>query len=126
MNRQHLVFVYGTLRQGHGNHHLLKDAYSYGVGSTVDSYAMYLTSGYPYVTSSEAHYPIVGEMYAVDDATLEELDRMEGHPRYYERREISVIVDGERYSPWMYFRNPPGVLMQCGDYNDARCCMKKR
>lgn len=119
MEKKHLVFVYGTLRSGHSNHHLLKDAYCYGTGSTEAGYAMYLISGYPYVTSSEARYPIVGEMYAVDDDTLKTLDRMEGHPRYYERRETTVIVDGNRHIAWMYFRDPQGMLMQNGDYNEV-------
>ena len=119
MELKHLVFVYGTLRLGHSNHHLLKDAYSYGIGSTESSYTMYLVGGYPYVTSSENRYPIVGEMYAVDDDTLSDLDRMEGHPRYYERREINVIIGEVHHVAWMYLRNPQGLLMQSGDYNDV-------
>ncbi len=117
MEQKNLIFVYGTLRNGHCNHHLLKDAYCYGIGSTESSYAMYLVSGYPYITSSETRYPIVGELYGVDDETLNLLDRMEGHPRYYERREISVTVGGTLYTAWMYFRDPPGILVQSGDFD---------
>lgn len=124
MEQKHLVFVYGTLRKDHDNHHLLKDAHSYGTGATEASFAMYQISGYPYITSSEARYPIVGEMYAVDDYTLKELDCMEGHPRYYKRRETPVIVDGEPYAAWIYFRDPPGVLMQSGDYNEINSVMR--
>ena len=119
MERKHLVFVYGTLRSGHSNHHLLKDAHCHGTGNTEACYAMYLMRGFPYVTSSEARYRIVGELYAVDDVTLKTLDSMEGHPRYYERRETPVIVGDEHYTAWMYFRDPQGVLMPGGDYNDA-------
>jgi len=119
MERKHLVFVYGTLRNGHSNHHLLKEAFCFGTGSTEASYAMYLISGYPYVTSSESRYPIVGELYAVDDDTLKILDSMEGHPRYYERRETTVIVCGDNHVAWMYFRDPQGLLMKSGDYNDV-------
>lgn len=117
MESNHLLFVYGTLRSGHSNHHLLKDACCYGVGNTLEKYAMYLTSGYPYVNSHESRYPIVGELFGIDDNTLLELDKMEGHPRYYERRETPVTVDGKQYTAWMYFRDPPGVLMQSGDYS---------
>ena len=113
-----LVFVYGTLRKGHSNHHLLKDGDCYGVGRSEACYAMYLKNGYPYITSSETRYPIVGELYSVDADTLEALDKFEGHPRYYERREIPVIVGEDRYTAWVYFRDPPGVLMQSGDYNE--------
>lgn len=116
MESERLVFVYGTLRSGHSNHHFLKDANSIGVGTTVNNYAMYLTSGYPYVNSCESRYPIVGELYGVDDSTLIMLDKLEGHPRHYERRETPVTVEGKQYTAWMYFRDPPGVLMQNGDY----------
>lgn len=119
MDSQHLIFVYGTLRQSHGNHQMLKDARYYGVGSTRDNYSMYIAGGYPYVISSEARYPIVGELYAVDGETLEKLDKMEGHPHYYTRREVSVIVDNQEYSAWMYVRDPHGTLMPTGDYSDA-------
>jgi gamma-glutamylcyclotransferase (GGCT)/AIG2-like uncharacterized protein YtfP len=119
MEPKHLIFVYGTLRKGHCNHHLLKDAYCYGIGSSEASYAMYLKNGYPYITSSESRYSIVGELYSVDDDTLSQLDRFEGHPRYYERREKPVIVGESRYIAWMYFRDPPGVLMQRGDFNEV-------
>jgi gamma-glutamylaminecyclotransferase len=119
MEQKHLVFVYGTLRQAHSNHQLLGDAYCYGTGSTRDKYAMYITSGYPYVISTEARYPIVGELYAVDDETLDKLDKMEGHPHYYIRREIIVDIETVEYRAWMYFRHPQGTLMPSGDYNDA-------
>lgn len=119
MESEHLVFVYGTLRSAHSNHHLLEDANSYGTGTTVENYAMYLTSGYPYVNSCEPRYQIAGELYGIDDSTLEVLDKMEGHPRHYERREIQVTVGRKQYSAWMYFKDPPGVLMQNGDYSKA-------
>lgn len=119
MEPKHLVFVYGTLRKGHCNHHLLKDAHFYGIGMTEGLYAMYLKNGYPYVTSTEYRYPIVGELFAVDDDTLGVLDKFEGHPRHYERRESPVRAGAEPYVAWIYFRDPPGVLMQSGDYNDV-------
>ena len=119
MERKHSVFVYGTLRNGHSNHHLLNDAYCYGVGSTESNYSMYIIGGYPYVTSSETRYPIVGELYGVDDESLIKLDKMEGHPRYYECMETLIIVGKEHYTAWMYYRNPNGILMDSGDFNDV-------
>ena len=119
MESNHLVFVYGTLRSTHCNHHLLKDAYCHGVGVSEDRYAIYLKNGYPYITSSEDRYQITGELYSVDDATLLLLDKFEGHPRHYERREICVSVGNERYNAWAYFHDPPGIRMQSGDFNDV-------
>jgi gamma-glutamylcyclotransferase (GGCT)/AIG2-like uncharacterized protein YtfP len=92
------------------------EAYCYGTGTTQDNYAMYIAGSYPYVISTEARYPIVGELYAVDDDALHLLDKMEGHPRYYTRREIAVYVEGIEYIAWMYFRDPPGTLLPTGDF----------
>jgi len=118
MENQHLIFVYGTLRTGHSNHQLLGAAHCYGVGRTRDNFAMYIISGYPYVTSAEPRYPIVGELYAVDDRMLERLDKVEGHPHYYVRRKVVVDVGDEEFSAWMYLRDPPGSLLPSGDYNE--------
>jgi gamma-glutamylaminecyclotransferase len=119
MEHKHLVFVYGTLRQSRGNHQLLVGAHFYGIGNTKQKYAMYLVGGFPYVISTEQRYPIVGELYAVDDEILKKLDRLEGHPIYYARTEVVVIVETVEYSAWMYFRDPKGTLLQSGDYDDA-------
>ena len=119
MKRKHLVFVYGTLRRSRGNHQLLEDAHFYGIGKTKQEYAMYLVGGFPYVISTEPRHPIVGELYAVDDDTLKNLDKLEGHPIYYARSEVVVIVDDVEYTAWMYFRDPKGTLLPSGDYNDA-------
>jgi gamma-glutamylaminecyclotransferase len=119
MENKHLVFVYGSLRQNHSNHRLMGDAHCYGVGRTCDKYAMYITGGYPFVTSTEARYQITGELYAVDDDILDIVDKMEGHPLYYIRREVVIDVEGVEYVAWMYFRDPHGRLMTTGDYNDA-------
>ena len=119
MESKHLVFVYGTLRSGHSNHHLLQGAHNYGSGNTFENYSMYLISGYPYVTSFEPRYPIIGELFEIDSATLSVLDRMEGHPRYYERRKIQVIVGESQYTAWMYFKDPPGLLAPDGDFSNT-------
>lgn len=116
MEPTNLIFVYGSLRKQHGNHHLLKGAQFYGIFETRERYAMYVVSGYPYVTSSENRYPIIGELYGIDDETLHNLDRMEGHPRYYVRRETIVVQGETERTAWMYFRDPYGTLMEHGDF----------
>lgn len=119
MEEKHLVFVYGTLRESRGNHQLLEGADFLGIGNTKQKYSMYLVGGFPYVISTEPRYPIVGELYRVDDVMLKQLDKMEGHPIYYARREVAVIVGEVEYTAWMYFLDPKGTLLLSGDYNDA-------
>ncbi len=43
---------------------------------------------------------IVGEVYEVDEATLAELDRLEGHPEFYRRTEIA-LADGARVEAYV-------------------------
>lgn len=117
MDKTNLIFVYGSLRQTHVNHQLLNGARCYGIGSTIDNYAMYLSGGYPYVICTEDRYPIVGELYAVDGITLKQLDKMEGHPHYFVRKKVGVVVDDKEYSAWMYVREHQGRLLSCGDFN---------
>lgn len=121
MDSLHLIFVYGSLRQAHVNHQLLKNASYHGVGSTVKKYSMYISGGYPYVICSEDRYPIVGELYSVDGSTLDQLDKMEGHPHYFVRREVGVIVGEAEYSAWMYVREHHGRLLSSGDFNQSLC-----
>ena len=117
MAKKHYVFVYGTLRKGFGNHHLLRNAKFIGEGLTKEKYSLYATS-IPYVVK-EPLIRIKGELYEVDDFILEELDYLEGHPHFYERELIDVVVNNKVYKAWMYFYpEPRGNLIKSGDYKD--------
>ena len=97
------VFVYGTLRKGCGNHRLLEQSIFVGNAKTVRKCAMY-SVGIPYVTELERDVQIVGEVYEVDDSTLRRLDRLEGHPNFYERRKIKVFLEnGNKIKAFLYF-----------------------
>jgi gamma-glutamylaminecyclotransferase len=119
MEDKHLIFAYGTLRQLHGNHQLLEGAHFYGTGSTKEKYSIYLVGGFPYAVSTEPRYPVIGELYGVDDETLRKIDKLEGHPIYYARNEVVVTVDNVEYTAWMYFRDPKGTLLHSGNYDDV-------
>jgi len=116
MNKQY-VFVYDMLRRECGNNFLLGDSRLVGEAITAESYAMYVTL-IPYVVRDQAVGWIVGEVYEVDDATLHDLDRVEGHPYWYSRAMAPVILqDGKRVNAWIYFASEgPGELLRSGDY----------
>lgn len=88
---RHLVFVYGTLLRGESNHGLLDEAEFLGEATTSDEYVLVDLGPYPaIVPADEAHATrITGEVYAVDDAGLVELDHLEDAPRLYQRVEAS-------------------------------------
>lgn len=97
-----LVFVYGSLKEGFGNHSVLGYSEKLGVHVTKPEYSMYSLGAYPYVKVGGTT-AITGEVYAVDQDTLEDLDRLEGVPTFYNRHEIDT--------PWgeaiMYVINKP-------------------
>tara|TARA_R110002153_G_scaffold220015_1_gene372515 strand:+ start:11198 stop:12262 length:1065 start_codon:yes stop_codon:yes gene_type:complete len=120
----HLVAVYGTLRKGFGNHRLLSSARLLGAGQTIEQYAM-VAQGIPYVASGhrEEGHNLRVEVYAVDDATLKQLDQLENHPEWYQRKEIKISLDnGIVVTSWLYFNDtvPIEDLPLLKDYADYR------
>jgi gamma-glutamylcyclotransferase (GGCT)/AIG2-like uncharacterized protein YtfP len=108
-------FVYGTLRRGECNHHLLGDAVFLGFHRTTARYSMLRMGWYPAVIDG-GHTRISGEVYQISKAHLPWLDQLEDYPHTYNRRLISTP-----YGPaWMYFyRHPiaPGTpRMKSGDW----------
>ena len=110
----YFVFVYGTLKKGYSNHHFLLDASFIGQGRTQNKYTMYADS-IPYVCEQPQTSYIYGELYLVNDDILQALDQLEEHPFFYERKEISVLVEGKICQAWMYFcHHPSGSLVPDG------------
>jgi len=85
-----LILVYGSLRQGMGNHGLLADSEFLGEYNFEDNYVMLDWGGFPALTPSEEIYPIVGEVYKVDEATYRRVEMLEGYPNFYDRIEVNT------------------------------------
>lgn len=96
------VAVYGTLKQGHGNHRLLEHVERQAVGH-VSGHRLF-QSGIPFLIADEtSEYDVLVEVYDVDDTTLASLDMLEGHPSAYCRRELNVhLEDGTDTEAWVY------------------------
>tara|TARA_R100001443_G_scaffold113417_1_gene128034 strand:- start:175 stop:522 length:348 start_codon:yes stop_codon:yes gene_type:complete len=112
-----VVFVYGTLKEGHGNHSLLHSAIKVSKAETCEKYGMYET-GIPYVIKNESKTKIYGEVYLVDEQTFQNLDWLEGHPVCYKREKIKVKLDNDRRTTaWIYFYpTPQGREIKNGKY----------
>lgn len=98
----HRVFVYGSLKRGGGNHHLLADAALEG-DAIVEGLEMWDTGqGFPACVPGDG--AVEGEVYRVDDATLLAVDRLEGVPDLYERRRVEgmwvYVWSGDREEGW--------------------------
>lgn len=93
-----LLFVYGSLRQGLQNHHILHSARYICECKTIDTYIMIATKSksFPYILHDK-HMPekytpthITGELYEISDETLQKLDILEDHPYTYTRQLINI------------------------------------
>jgi gamma-glutamylcyclotransferase (GGCT)/AIG2-like uncharacterized protein YtfP len=83
------LFVYGSLRRGGSNHCELSGARFLGETCTAANYALVWIGQYPALVAGTEN--VSGELYAVDDARLVELDAFEGEA--YTRGSID-LVDG--------------------------------
>lgn len=117
------VFVYGTLKEGHGNHGC------YFEGNDGATLLGRCTITGPYVMRSLGFFPcvsqvdgavdaeILGEVYQVDGDTLDALDMLEGHPSWYVRHQI----DTPWKKAWCYFM-PEAELHSSDDAIVASGC----
>lgn len=104
------IFVYGTLKDGCRNDYLLKDSKKIGNAITVDKFGLF-EDNFPYLIKKPI-FNIKGEIYFIDNKKLEELDRFEGAPEYYERDLINVFLGEKVIQAFTYFRKnglPNGV-----------------
>jgi gamma-glutamylcyclotransferase (GGCT)/AIG2-like uncharacterized protein YtfP len=103
-----MVFVYGTLKRGHGNNYLLDGAEFVGEAASVGACYRVLDGGFPRAFDArDDGHPIFGEVFAVDLKTLRNLDRLEGHPRWYRRRRRRFrFADGRKVAAWVYVMQP--------------------
>ncbi len=94
-----LVAVYGSLKRGQSNHHWLGGAPCCGC---VDLAGLQLYDLGPYPMAVASGLPsdrVKVELYAVSAQGLAQLDRLEDHPRDYQRH-LLQLADGRQ--AWVY------------------------
>lgn len=57
-----------------------------------------------------------GVLWQVTDECLASLDRFEGYPDYYDRREVEIVYCGDRITAWVYVMT--GQPEQCPPSDD--------
>ena len=92
-----LVFVYGSLLTGLGNHRCMLRAEGQFVSEcvSVDDINMYSLGGFPMVslTNTDQGQKIIGEIYMVSSAGVTgPLDGLEGYPSFYNRTQVPVTL----------------------------------
>ena len=112
------VFVYGTLKKGHGNNTLLRFADYLSTTQTVKPFVLG-DVGFPYAFRQEIvpdqHkkllFPVEGEVWKVPDLyTFIGLDGLEGFPTHYNRR---IIETDSGVTAWMYMQDDWTCAQMC-------------
>lgn len=79
------VLVYGSLKQGYGNHRVMQEAGGELIGKhTLSGFDMHSLGGFPAIVRGEGR--VECEVYQVEN--LAPLDRLEGHPTFYKREVV--------------------------------------
>jgi gamma-glutamylaminecyclotransferase len=88
-----LLFVYGTLKKGCSNHGQIAGQQFLGLAHTPPGFRLYDIGGYPaLVAQPDSPTGVIGEVWSVDPASLERLDRFEGvHEGLYRRESIALL-----------------------------------
>lgn len=108
------VFVYGTLLRGEVNHRLLAGAELLGPHRTQPCFTLFSLGAYPALIRG-GRTAIAGEVFAVDDAGLVRLDRLEDYPRLYRR----ALIPTPYGRAWVYLYRGPlrdRAVIHSGDW----------
>jgi len=104
------LFVYGSLKKGFKNEHILQDYTFLSTCSTLEKYEMYPTSCYSFpclfISDREIGKNVKGELYKVNNELLKILDIFEGvNSGFYSREKISVTVHNNTLMAFCYVTN---------------------
>ena len=113
-----LLLVYGTLKRGFPNHGQMsavagESARFVCAAKTVAEHPLVVSRDYqiPFLLDlrdDSAAQRVLGEVYEVDRAALAHLDRFEGAPDWYVRREVEVeLAPGGEVTTFAYFLREP-------------------
>ena len=107
--QENIIAVYGTLKKGYSNYHsYLTSSKFVGSGETKDRYPL-LIQGLPYMVEQKGlGHNVEVDVFKVSDNTLRNLDALEGHPKWYIRKEIPILINGKIINCWVYF-NPKKI-----------------
>jgi gamma-glutamylcyclotransferase (GGCT)/AIG2-like uncharacterized protein YtfP len=89
------LFVYGTLKKGYGNHHIIADAEFLGTAKTprnYDIFPVHPAGGFP-ICVENGKFHVLGELYKINEKILARCDQLESHPDFY-RRKLIKLHDG--------------------------------
>lgn len=106
---QRLVFVYGTLMSGEGNHRYLENSTFLG-RTAIEGYDMHDVGWYPAIVPGDGL--VVGELYSVPIDDMPSIDMLEGEGSLYAKRCETVTYGGRKTAfafVYVYMRDVSGL-----------------
>lgn len=108
MEKDILVFVYGTLLSGEINNRLLETSEKLG-SDVISGYVMLNLGMFPaLIPEDNASTPITGEVWKVSTATFQRLDVLEGYPHFYNREQVDTFAG----KAWVYYMHERSAGMR--------------
>lgn len=117
-----IVFVYGTLKKGYSNHHLLKTSEFLGPAKSVSRWRMKML-GFPALIKGPmvGHIDkfgyVRGELYSVNAGVFARLDSLEGYDTLYTRSVFPFVMNEKSIDAWIYHASP-GMQRRIVDHTD--------
>ena len=112
------LIVYGTLRQGFGNHkyYLAGKQYKEDI---LTGFKMYSLGAFPFVApTGNSEDKVTVEIYDIDEETMRRTDVLEGYPSFYNRKLVHTASGQEG---WVYFQKTKGTEpIASGDWKQYR------
>lgn len=110
-----LIFTYGTLKKGFRNHILLAASKYVQDAVTRPLYRLYDCGMYPCLVKDTTGNgrSIHGEIYEIDDVTLQRLDQLEGVPWLYQRDKIELENFNQPVIAY-YYQDDVSEFIDCG------------
>src|SRR5918993_52972 len=102
---QHLVFVYGTLRRGGAGAMSVRFPGAKFIADAKVRGSLYDLGAYPGLLLDEANSLVTGEVYEVDDETLDKLDEFEAASHYL-RKQVEIPLGAQKRMCWVYEPDP--------------------
>ena len=98
------VFVYGTLKPGGRNNHIVKNSIYLGIGFSEPGWELYSHEAFPAAVPTKEFTGIKGVLFQVNQEVFNRLDQLEGYPRLYDRKEILTLsYAGTERKAFIYF-----------------------
>lgn len=84
------IFIYGTLKRGECRAECMHGVFV-GIRKTLPQYRLFNVGSYPALIEDHKNGKSVeGELWAISEKCLKDLDIIEGHPHYYKRQSVDL------------------------------------